>query len=763
MRAALLRPDPLLAAGGAVVAGCLAWEPLGCPPAGPSLWAAAGLALAALLARTRTVAWLGLGCGLFLLGLGRAAQLPVAGGEEALAEGTVGRVVHTSGMHVLVDTDAGRFQVERWPAPAVGTAVALRGSPQRPRSVLPGEERGAAWTRRWGATAARARWFRKLAAPSAEEAEPSVLQDALHSGILIALARGDRRELEPELKGLLRRTGTSHLLAISGMHIGIVAGLGWLVGRLLAGPLSATRLWPAARLTPASLSWAAAVAYADLVGWPPSALRAVCMVTGVIAAGMLGRRPRAGSLLGGAALLAALASPATTGELGFQLSFLAVAGILLTHRLSPPARWPALLRLPLGLVRVTLGATLGTLPVVAWRFQELSVSSPLANLVVTPLVSLIVVPGALLADQLGAAAALLVPLLDTTLEVCVGMLRVLDAPLLHPAVGPAGALVLLAALPLLRVGVVDGVLLMAATLSLRAIPVGRLQVEVLDVGQGDAALVSWPDGARWLVDGGPPGDAVLRWLRRQGIQRLDAVAVSHAHPDHHGGLLPVLAALPVGELWLPRRPADPDDPLLLLWRAGLAAGAEIRLPGDGGPVRPGLAVLHPTPGFRPKKRRRVNNESLVLEVSHEGRRMLFTGDIEEEAEQWLLQSGRLGRVDVVKAPHHGSRSSSSAAFAAATRPEWLTISCGRDNRFRHPHPEALGAWVGARWLRTDRAGSIRLTFNEDGVQASIIDWWGRAWPTSPTPWRPRPPTPALARGSPAEHRGAPSVSRAHRP
>lgn len=751
MRASLLRPDPLLAAGGAVVAGCLAWEPLGCPAAGPSLWAAAALALAALLATTRPVARLALGGGLFLLGLGRAAQVPPAGALEALEHGTLGTVVHTSGMQVLVDTGAGRFQLRRWPAPPVGATVALRGGAQRGRSGLPGEERPGAWTRRWGATAVRARWFRTLRAPTAPSTEKNALQDARHAGILMALARGDRRELEPELKGLLRRTGTSHLLAISGMHIGIVAGLGWLLGRFLAGPLAPTALWPATRLVPAGLSLGAAASYAALVGWPPSALRAVCMVAGATAAGLLGRRTRPGSLLGGAALLAALVSPATTGELGFQLSFLAVAGILLTRGLSPPRSWPGLLRMPLGLVRVTLGATLGTMPVVAWRFQELSATSALANLAVTPLVSVIVVPGALIADQLAGAGEVLVPLLDTTIDVCVGMLRVLDAPLLHPAVGPAGALALLATLPLLRVGVVDGVLAMLLVLGLRSVPAGRLQVEVLDIGQGDAALVSWPDGGRWLVDGGPPGDDVLRWLRREGIQGLEAVAVSHAHPDHHGGLLPVLAALPVGELWLPRRPVDPEDPLLELWRAGLTAGAEIRLPGDGGPVRPGLAVLHPSPGFHPKKRRRVNNESLVLEASHEGRRMLFTGDIEEEAERWLVGGDRLRAVDVVKAPHHGSRSSSSAALAAATRPEWLTISCGRDNRFRHPHPEALASWTGAKWLRTDRSGSIRLTFDKNGVQASVIDWWGRARPVSPAPWRPRPPSAALARGSPAAH------------
>jgi competence protein ComEC len=155
-----------------------------------------------------------------------------------------------------------------------------------------------------------------------------------------------------------------------------------------------------------------------------------------------------------------------------------------------------------------------------------------------------------------------------------------------------------------------------------------------------------------------------------------------------GGLQPVLEHLEVGALWVPRPPEPGEAAYLALWRTAFQRGVPIRMPPD----RPGrdIDLLHPIGGFSGTTRRRVNDESLVLRFSHGDRSLLFTGDIEGQAEAWL--SPLLAPADVVKVPHHGSRSSSSMALAAALRPSVAVFSCGPESRFGHPHPEALSAW-----------------------------------------------------------------------
>jgi competence protein ComEC len=305
-----------------------------------------------------------------------------------------------------------------------------------------------------------------------------------------------------------------------------------------------------------------------------------------------------------------------------------------------------------------------------------------------------------------------------------------------PAVGAGGA-ALLAGAVLLRRHPAAAACLALVALGLRVVPAERLVVTFLAVGQGDAALVEWPDGRRWLVDGGPSSDQLLRYLRRRGLRGLDAVVLSHAHDDHMGGLLPVMQSLPVRAFWVPRAPLAEEAAYTALWDAARSQGSTLVLPDDV-PVRglSGARIEHPRSGWRARGRDTINDESLVLRLDHGRHRVLFTGDVELQAEALLARV--LGPMTVVKVAHHGSRSSSSPAFVARTRPALAVVSAGRDNRFGHPHSQALGAWTlpaeGAacgptdadgsgcrtRLLRTDRLGS--LEWSSDGER-----WRLRAW------------------------------------
>jgi competence protein ComEC len=552
---------------------------------------------------------------------------------------------------------------------------------------------------------------------------PPAPPDCRHHGLLRALATGDRSQLPEELPALLRATGTSHLLAISGLHLGLVAGLlGWL-GTRLARALLRWRGRSHAWVVGALCMALGALAYGQLAGWPVSAVRACWMLLGVGAALALGRGRDPRQLLGLAAFATVLGEPAMAATASWQLSFGALLGlVLLTPRLvralPPDLCWP-LDRAARG-AAATIAATLGTLPAAAWWFQELALYAVPANLVALPLVGMVATPGALLSVALpGLAGELAAAVACGALDLALGWLGLMRGPTLHPAVGPLGALALVA-LPLLARRPVLGSLVALVVLGLRLRPRAWLVISFLAVGQGNAALVEWPDGRRWLVDGGPDRQAVLHHLRRRGVRRLDVVAATHGHPDHIGGLAAVVEELEVDALWSPR-PARPDEEdLTALLGAARARGVEPSFPGD-----PAIPALHPLDGWAPR-RPSANEESLVLLLAHGLHSILLTGDIEGQGEAALLPS--LGPVDVLGVPHHGSRSSSTDAFVQRLRPRVAVLSCGRDNRFGHPHPTVLGRYraVDSLPLRTDLHGTVEI--RSDGLELEARSWLpGAGW------------------------------------
>ncbi len=426
---------------------------------------------------------------------------------------------------------------------------------------------------------------------------------------------------------------------------------------------------------------------------------------------------------------------------GFQLSFGAVAGILAWvprgTRLIPPDL-PRILTWLLGSLLTSAAAILGTLPATALWFQEVAPWGLVANLWAIPLVGAVVVPGALGALLLpGSAGLFALALADGVLGLTLDSLQVLPAELWHPALSPLGALALGLVVLLLPRQELSAAFAILVVFGLRVVPTG-LELTFLDVGQGDATLVRSPGGGAWLVDGGPRDADVMRFLRREGVRELDAVVLSHPHADHMRGLQAVVEELEVTELWLPRPPLASETAYLALWQAAFRRGLDIRMPEDLGwrmsSDGSSWQAVHPLGDWEASGRDHVNEGSLVLVLRHGERSVLFTGDIEEDAEAHLLD--QLPRVEVVKVAHHGSRSSSAAELVSRVDASLAVISVGRRNRFGHPSSETLANWMGRRVIRTDRDGSVRLRGGPQGWSAARWRAPGRWLPFWRSPWRP---------------------------
>jgi competence protein ComEC len=265
-------------------------------------------------------------------------------------------------------------------------------------------------------------------------------------------------------------------------------------------------------------------------------------------------------------------------------------------------------------------------------------------------------------------------------------------------------------------------------------PANALRVTFLDVGQGDAAIVELPDGAVWLVDAGgnagipdlaraaATGDAIAATLAVYDHASIDLAIVSHPHPDHYLGLAAL--ALPIGELWSADEPprADPEPSFATVAAALAARGTRLVHPPLGvARAEAGVELEVLAPRFEaavatPDPVRSTNDNSLVVAIRYAGRTVLFAGDLEAEGEDVLVAAG-LAHADVVKVPHHGSPTSSTAPFVAATRPEVAVISCGVANRFGFPSPAVVARWraAGAEVERTDQAGAVVVEIAADGA------------------------------------------------
>jgi competence protein ComEC len=542
---------------------------------------------------------------------------------------------------------------------------------------------------------------------------------APYAGILIALAIGDQQAIDPELWRSFARTGITHLMSISGLHVTMLAGLAYALVNWLWRRSARLPLRLPAQHAAAVGGFLAAFGYCLLAGFAVPAQRTLYML-GVVALARLAAREMAASrVLLLALLLVLLLDPWAVLAAGFWLSFGAVA--LLFHigggRLGP-AHW----LLEWG--RAQWAVTLGMLPALLALFQQFSLVSPLANAVAIPLVSFVITPLALLGtlpllDPLLALAhfftAWLMIFIDWLAGLPLAMWQQAAPPawavllalaggiwLLLPRGFPSRWLGMLAFLPLLTV------------LPPRPAP-GSAEITVLDVGQGLAIHVQtathdllFDAGPAFSADADSGNRIIAPYLRAMGVRRLDAMVISHADKDHEGGAASVLAALPVGLL----RTSLPFEHAL----AAQPVAHELCQKGetwnwDG----VAFAMLHP--GAEPLSRK-TNDLSCVLRITAGGRSMLLTSDIEAISEQSLLagQPPPL-TAEVMTVPHHGSKTSSTPGFIAAVAPRDVIFPVGYRNRFGHPKEEVVARYLesGARLHRTDVDGAIGVSLAAAGI------------------------------------------------
>ena len=491
---------------------------------------------------------------------------------------------------------------------------------------------------------------------------------------------------------------------------------------VLAGVAGLARI---ARVGARGRRWLAVAAvawFALLVRAEPSVLRAGVMAGLVLLAAMTGRRNDPSRTLAMAAALLLLADPAIAGQLGFALSVLATGGVLVA---APPlARHlpgPRPLRL---LLATTLAAQLGVAPLLVALEGSVPLASVPANLVAVPaaaVASTVGVVAALVAQASVTAGGVVAAVAGPPLAVVLwagerfASLPRLAPPDLLLSVPVLIALAVLAGrrAPRLAVAGVVAVVAVAALPAVRpAGAPGGLTLTALDVGQGDALLVEAPPAARMLVDGGPEPGLALRHLRARGVRSLDAVALSHPHADHSGGLPAVLSGMPVGALLVgpdpPGRLADPAPSALQTYRVAEAEGVPVVPVAAGQRFTLGAALVEvlspPADGSLGEE---PNDNSLVLRVSGVGGSLLLTGDAEVAAQTRLLARPDRLRADLLKVPHHGGATNAEGFFEAVGA-EVAVISAAEGNDYGHPTRAVLEALRGVEVHRTDTEGTVAV-------------------------------------------------------
>ena len=548
------------------------------------------------------------------------------------------------------------------------------------------------------------------------------LKDKPYRGVLVALAIGEQNAIPADEWKVFWRTGVGHLISISGLHITMVASLVYVLSfRVWARiPVLALRL-PAQRAAVAAGAFAA-LSYSLIAGFSVPTQRTLFMLSAVAIALWIGRATSATRILSWALLAVLVFDPWAVLAPGFWLSFGAVASIfyVTSHRAGQLSSMK-------GAALTQVAVTLGLLPMTLALFQEVSLVSPIANAFAIPLVSLVVVPITL------AGAVLpfdfLLTLAHEIMAWCYAALAWLAGTpsAVWQSHAPQPWTVVLAligcAWMLLPRGVaprwLGGAFVLPMFLILPATPLpGEVWITVLDVGQGLATVVRtanhtlvYDTGPRYSPDADSGNRIVVPYLRGEGIRVLDALIVTHADEDHAGGAKSIIDTRnPKWVMTSMDRTNDKNIETLKNATEIIRCDTRDNWHWDG----IDFDILHPTKDDYAEENRKTNDLGCVLKIIAPGGTVLMTADIEKKSETELIERNvndpEALKADVLVAPHHGSKTSSTDAFLNAVKPKIALIPVGYRNRFRHPHPDVMARYAerGIKVYRTDQAGALTI-------------------------------------------------------
>lgn len=567
------------------------------------------------------------------------------------------------------------------------------------------------------------------------------------AGLISAIVIGDRSGLSDEMIHSFSITGLSHLLAISGTHFGVLSFLIFTLIRMLILRLPYSLLYRLSMYIKPSTAAALVSSpfmlfYLALSGMGIPAVRSFFMIHVVLLGLLLEKKASWKSSLLFAATVILLFSPTAVADTSFLLSFSAVAAI------GTALEWRASRKkddIPLpgdiktvtdrakerltDMIFLTGSAIIGTLPLTTYFFHAIPLTAFPVNMIVTPFVCFILIPLLLFSSLFflltgffpfaSLIESMSVPILGGVKMI--STIRFLNIPVAaFPVVLLLIALTGLALLFTGRARRAGPVLLCAFFILSLVYPhlVKRSHYEItfLDTGQAESAVMTMPDGKVFAVDTGRNGRYTSRYLDYLGVRTLDALFLSHGGLDHAGGVGYLLISKEIGTLF---------DNGAIIYDFNGAHPVRYRTLSRGNTIEGTgytIETLHPYNRFLSffSGSRADNNGSLVLRVAVDGYRFLFTGDIEAEAEQDMYVLGKYLESDVIKVAHHGSRTSTSAAFLSLSSPSIGIISSGKFNMYGHPHEETMSRLANIRTLNTAESGAVKISIEDGNSRPSFL-------------------------------------------
>jgi len=542
---------------------------------------------------------------------------------------------------------------------------------------------------------------------------------APYNYLLQALLLGQKDKLPDKIKQLFRRLGVSHLLVISGFHLGLIS---YFIFQLTVGLSAGSQIIVIEFVL---------TAYLILTGGQLPAVRAQLLITLTIIGQYLNRGTDLYNLLAGVAIIILLINPQSLLSVSFQLSVGAVAGIAaLTPVINYYLSW-----LPNKVSEViasTFAAQLSLFPLLSYHFNQFLITGVLANLILLPLISLSLIGGLIfscLSLLLPSGARLMSEGLSWLLQLVVYVGRWLNSNL---------SLVLTVATPnLLEIGIyylliycgfrvlqpvvipykknyrryltIIGVSVVFLLMSNLGIIGQDLRVTFL-AGQGDAVHLRTPSGKNILLDGGKRGQAAVNFLQSRGVDELDLIFISHFHQDHAGGLVKIMDNFSIDKICYPPvlEATETYDEVLQQARRKNIEAVELNKRDRLSLGETAIKVLGPGQLITEEPN---NNNSLILQVVYNRFNLLLTGDIERLAENRLIKYSQQVEADILQVPHHGSSTSSSPDLIKEVTPQTAVISVARNNRYGHPDQEVVSRFKkrGIKVLRTDKQGAVTIT------------------------------------------------------